>query len=327
MAAAENQPTLEMGDQSMEAPSSDGMAVKVPREETQNLAAPESKDEKETEGLAPAEALASSQVAETQCVPDTQVMPGVDTQVVAHLDDAELRETEELLEAEMDQAMADCKKCGVSTPLVDMVVRSCSEVWCKSCNSLYTMLQRHMKWPPQEFQALDESKQKAFFHQCSLDKKESEKSCFLYQRVKDCLTKALVEETIRQRRVSVGGKYLPKSVYEAQGYKLKPDFETRNPRLWSEGLQEWTYCLHEVSIDESDIRNTIERSVLECEKQVRKRKAPEVPAVEDDDAKSCKSSAPIVLDLLSEDESAEAGQTGFKLVSMCLNVFAFGFAM
>ena len=83
----------------------------------------------------------------------------------------------------------------------------------------------------------------------------------------------MAKEQVKQRRLEVGGTYLPLSVYAAKGYTIDADFESRNARQWSDGLQCWTYLLNEVSAPKSDIQSSVERSVMEAERNVRKRKA------------------------------------------------------
>ena len=147
---------------------------------------------------------------------DSQIVPGDASEGVEDAEAEEasekLRRLEAFVDDSVETAISHCKKCGLEVEMQCAIVRGMSEIWCRSCSSLYTMLQRHMKWPPEGFQALDEKKQMAFFAQCAEDKKDAEKSCFSYQRVKESLTKILVDETIRQRTLLVGGTYLPKSV-------------------------------------------------------------------------------------------------------------------
>ena len=197
-------------------------------------------------------------------------------------------------------AVTLCKKCGLEVEMQCAVVRGCSEIWCRSCNAVYTMLQRNLRWPPPEFAAMSEGKQQNFFQQCAIDKQESERSCFSYSRVKDSLTKILVDETIKQKKVMVGGTYLPKSVYESRGYVLDSEFENRNPKQWSEGLQQWTFLLCETTISEGEIKNSIEKSLLESERQVKKRKAKELTPEEMEavENKSVKTDATVVMDLV-----------------------------
>ena len=55
-------------------------------------------------------------------------------------------------------------------------------------------LQRHMAWPPKEFQALSGEQQMNFFLKCAQEKAASGKSQFSYSRVRENLTKVLVDE-------------------------------------------------------------------------------------------------------------------------------------
>lgn len=212
-----------------------------------------------------------------------------------------------------------CKKCGIECDLTDCIIRGPKEVWCKPCNAVYVMLQRNLAWPPKEFACLDEDRQQQFFQQVTAEKVASQKSQFSYQRVRDTLCKCLVDERIRQKKTEVGGVYLPLSVYKKRGYELDEDFVLRNPRQFSYGLNCWTYLLAEVSISEGELKNTIERSVLECEKAVKKRKhAPtenESTAMENE---STVADALMVMDLVTESEDE-----GHFAVGLFLRSFLF----
>ena len=65
-------------------------------------------------------------------------------------------------------------------------------------------------------------------------------------------------------------------MYRKRGYIIDDKFEERNPRQWSDGLQDWTYLLSECSVHEAEIEQTIEKVVLEAERAVKKRKADDV---------------------------------------------------
>ena len=112
-----------------------------------------------------------------------------------------------------------------------------------------------------------------FFQKCKKQKQESEKGQMSYSRVRDILVNTLVEEQRRERTTEVGGTFLPKSVYVQRGYVVDQDFEKRNPRRWSDGLNDWVYLLAEVSINEKEVHASVERQVVEAERNVKKRKA------------------------------------------------------
>ena len=175
-----------------------------------------------------------------------------------------LHRSNAFLEDPMDTDQIHCKKCGCAAELSTVVIRGPKEIWCRSCNALYTLLQRNMRWPPKEFQVLDESLQANFFQRCAEDKRASEASKFSYARVRETLTRSLLDEEIRQRKISVGGTYWPKSVYLQKGY--------------------------------------------EAERQVKKRRGAQIEEAEATDAKSAKTDAVMVMDLLTESEEESEGQ-------------------
>lgn len=131
-----------------------------------------------------------------------------------------------------------CKKCKVETDMKFAVARGPFEVWCKECNSLYTMLRRHLAWRPQDFVDLLDDQQSAFWARCKQEKLEAKAGKFSYQSVRNCLVTSLKEETIRQKKTAVGGTYLPLSVYRQKGYHIDSGFSERNHAIWSSGLNE-----------------------------------------------------------------------------------------
>lgn len=171
------------------------------------------------------------------------------------------------------ELQATCKTCKQVVSLNEAIIRGPKELWCRECNALYSMLRRHQSWPPQSFARLSEDAQMDFFQKCKKQKQESEKGQMSYSRVRDILVNTLVEEQRRERTTEVGGTFLPKSVYVQRGYVVDQDFEKRNPRRWSDGLNDWVYLLAEVSINEKEVHASVERQVVEAERNVRKRKA------------------------------------------------------
>ena len=211
---------------------------------------------------------------------------------------------------EVDSQVVICKKCHLEQDINTVVIRGPREMWCRACNNLYTLLRRNLAWPPAQFATMSEEQQAQFWAQCQKDREESMKSSFCYSRVKDTLTKVMAKEQVKQRRLEVGGTYLPLSVYAAKGYTIDADFESRNARQWSDGLQCWTYLHNEVSVSESDIHSTVERTIVEAERNVRKRKAAVMNG--DEDKKSvAASSTDNVMDLVSESEGEGSPQSGF----------------
>ena len=214
--------------------------------------------------------------------------------------------TEEELQELEDLNFTGCKKCGQTVELAECVVRGPQEMWCKACNALYVMLKRNMCWPPKEFESMDEVSQQQFFVRCQKEKEAAKKSQFCYTRVRETLNRVLVEEQVRLKRVAVGGTYLPLSVYRQRGYTIDEEFELRNPKQWSHGLNEWTFMLVETSIHEEDIKSSIEKSIVSCEKNIKKRKQETLEEngknQEDLENKSARTDATMVMDLVTESE-------------------------
>lgn len=134
----------------------------------------------------------------------------------------------------------------------------------------------------------------------------------------------ICEETRKVRTVGVSGTYLPLSVYRARGYEVDQGFTTRNPSEWSPGLNQWTYLLVESSVSEQEIRATTEKQVVEAERAVRKRKAPEMVADEEEEKNSTATgAATVVLDLVSESDEGHLSSRPKQVVVQlqpCINL-------
>lgn len=61
---------------------------------------------------------------------------------------------------------AKCKKCWQPVMPQDAVVKAPRVLWCKECNTLYSMVKRHQAWPPPCFQGLTSEQQAAFWSKC-----------------------------------------------------------------------------------------------------------------------------------------------------------------
>ncbi|CAK9062776.1 unnamed protein product [Durusdinium trenchii] len=245
------------------------------------------------EDMAPASGP-ETKAPETEEVP--QVNPGigpfVETQVVPQDGDGD---------QDFDIALVTCKKCNLPLKLEEAIIRGPRELWCRECNSIYTMLRRHQAWPPAAFAQLSDSDQQCFFARCKQQKDESARSQFSYSRIRDVLVSSLMSEQRKQKTLAVGGTYLPLSVYKQRGYIIDEAFTERNPCQWSHGLNCYTYLLAETSISEAEIHATVEQQVVTAERMVKKRKAVRASDKNEveDDARSTK---PMVLDLVSDDE-------------------------
>ena len=290
-------PTVLFNSNETEGSQEEGKAQPKPEETPQ-----ENKEYKE------AQAVPESQGGQTaEAAPSTQVVPAEVEGPLRRLQVLSADDADEM----MDMNYTTCKKCNQTTELQECVVRGPSEMWCKACNALYVMLKRNMSWPPAEFEGMTEVEQQQFFVRCQKEKELAKKSQFSYQRVRETLHRVMVEEQIRARKVAVGGTYLPLSVYRQKGYEIDSDFENRNPRQWSYGLNAWTYLLVETTIKEQDITNNVEKSILQCEKNIKKRKEVLEEGEKDQqqlEAKCAKTDATVVMDLVTESE--DEGRVG-----------------
>ena len=163
-----------------------------------------------------------------------------------------------------------CKRCQRWINILETVERSPKERWRRSCNSLVTLLRRQMRWPPRTFASLPLEAQTTFFQQAAQLHKDNPR--FAYQRVRDLLIRNLRRRNIERRTQSVGGTYKPISVHKQNGYNIPSDYDTRWPKEWSDSLQEWTYLISELTVNETQIQESVEEEIIQCEKQVKKRR-------------------------------------------------------
>ena len=255
-----------------------------------------------------------TQVAE---IPAAQTAPGEDgqeqkpfeSQVVVAASSQESKDTENQHGEDFQSILewdAKCKKCWQPIMPQEAVVKAAKVLWCKECNTLYSMVKRHQAWPPPCFQGLSSEQQAAFWTKCKEDKGEKG---FSYSRVRDLLVRTTTESKMQERRLDVGGTYLPLSVYRKRGYEISEGFEERNPRMWSDGLQDWVYMLAETSLHESEVKQSVEAEIASAERLVKKRKAVDDGKSEKESEKvedaSASTSKPMVLDLLTDSEGGE----------------------
>ena len=111
-------------------------------------------------------------------------------------------------EPDIEETVAQCKQCGVSCAVLDMVERNPNQLWCKSCNCITTTLRRHLAWPPQGFTSLSLQEQQGFWQDAAKTKQEGD-TFFRYDRIRDVLRQRLVTRKINQSKREVGGKYRP----------------------------------------------------------------------------------------------------------------------
>lgn len=208
------------------------------------------------------------------------------------------------IDSEIEETTRICKQCGVAYPLLDMVERNPEQFVCKGCHCISTTLRRHLAWPPREFQSLSLEEQQNFWLEAARTKAAGD-SMFRYERIRDVLRQRLVTRKINASKREVGGTYRPLSVLKKKGYILPEGFEATAPREWSEGLNDWTYLLAEITVNEGEVKESIEETLLECERQVKKRKVQgQVQQDQQPTAAAASASAPqpICFDLVSEDE-------------------------
>lgn len=106
---------------------------------------------------------------ETQLTPQMAepVVPTTEEEPAATLP-AEMAEQDENSILELD---AICKKCLQPVVPSEAVVKAPKVLWCRECNSIYSMLRRHQQWPPACFNGLSAENQAEFWSRCKKERK------------------------------------------------------------------------------------------------------------------------------------------------------------
>lgn len=269
------------------------------------------------EGQSHEDSAVKNAMAEVEEVKDSQIVPSTTGEVPAPVEIAPFQEEKSESEDEIEETVSQCKQCGVSCQVLDMVERNPNQLWCKGCHCITTTLRRHLAWPPQGFTSLTLQEQQGFWQDAAKTKQEGD-PCFRYDRIRDVLRQRLVTRKINQSKREVGGKYRPLDVLKRKGYPIPPNFEATAPREWNESLQTWCYLLAEVSVNESQVNESIEETLLEAERLVKKKKLQ--VSTESQDALAS-SGAHIVMDLITDDEEEEAPKTGQVFFPCLQNLF------
>ena len=120
---------------------------------------------------------------------------------------------------------------------------------------------------PEELKGMSGAEQKAFYARLQTERGEGSMP---WKTVRAALISQLTTQRIHAFRQEVEGKFLPLSVWVAQGW----DEETvkKQPCEWSEQLQAWTYQVAVKCITWSDTYEKIEKRILEHERNAHQKK-------------------------------------------------------
>jgi hypothetical protein len=138
-----------------------------------------------------------------------------------------------------------CSKC--VKEFEDTAVGGRKELICTRCSNKRAQLSKMFgKWPIPIFEELSDQLQVSFWAQDSKAK----------SKINDDLVVHLTQTRVNLEREKVGGKYLPESVYAAQGYKT--DMIRKNcSSKWDDQLEEKTYRLVTFEIIEEKVKKDV----------------------------------------------------------------------
>lgn len=118
-----------------------------------------------------------------------------------------------------------CFQCGQRCPLHRVVLKTKSRTddtsdkyICKQCNSVKTMLHRHLKWPPEEFSTLTEAEQEGFWRSCHETADPAGR--FKYDLIRAKLVKRMVFRLTHSQTAEEWSEAKPLSVWQKEGWDV-----------------------------------------------------------------------------------------------------------
>ena len=257
----------------------------------------------------------SSRPSCTDRMANMEVMPAL-----AATAEFETQDDSQMVEAEAadGEQTALCCKCGHPLTMENLAMpksaRSQQGI-CKACVAVTKMLQRNLGEIPE---MLDAAEQQGFFKRC-LELRGSDGNPLRYKQVRTELKQNMVLRTTHTHVENSGGTFQPLSWYEKQGYNT--DFIESRAECRENPVLGPCYFVPLLSINESKAREKVEETLVQMERQVKRRRIQNAPAspaggvVATTDASPSAPVVPSENDLASElvdlvSDSDEEGDTG-----------------
>lgn len=200
-------------------------------------------------------------------------LPPQETQVTTHED--ELAAAMEDLDGQLDalQSKDQCSWCLLYKESLDMKKHGKKQS-CKACASIQQMLWRHLGSSDIALASFTNSEQVEFFQDAA--KTVDMETGGRWKLLKTVLVEKKSRIVERLQSVAVGGDYLPMSVWEKRGWD-KDDVLSFND--WEE-LPNGTkvYRCHIKSKTDAENKRNVEESLLERERECKKRRVPKAKA-------------------------------------------------
>ena len=171
-----------------------------------------------------------------------------------------------------------CCKCKIEVTIENMAapkkVGSNVKAMRRNCHAVTTMLYRYLGTTlPEEWHQLTADQQQDFYRKCSAAKAASD-GPLRYGSVRAILKESFVEISSTEDTTEVGGGYQPLSYWANPGYDTDK-IEESAPREEHEFLGT-TYLVPIKHTSVAEKKKRVERTLVECERNVKKRKDPEL---------------------------------------------------
>lgn len=157
-----------------------------------------------------------------------------------------------------------CKWCGLQFEASQG--RSHGKVFeCTTCTSADRMIRRNLGEKPSELANFTPEEQNDFYQRLHREKKENPNSRLMWQTVRVSLVTCLTTRQISRHESKVKAKFLPLSVYVAQGWSA--DVVQQCEKQWSDELSCDTYRVPVKQDTFSDVFERVSERLLQQEKQ------------------------------------------------------------
>ena len=177
-------------------------------------------------------------------------------------------------EVEMLGEVVMCRLCGQRFSPGEVVAKyqsvdspAATKYRCKKCNSISVMLHRRMKWPPNEFSAMNEEEQMEFWRSCQESSDASGR--FKYENIRAKLIKRMTHRVVHQQSAEEFSEPKPLSVWQAQGYPVQ-DIEEKGIKTWN-AILGWVYDVPQLRKSKLVLMQEIEDRVTEAEQAIKER--------------------------------------------------------
>ena len=167
-----------------------------------------------------------------------------------------------------------CGKCQLPVTLENTVLKSLNQksVTCKACHASSTMMSRHFTSMPPAWDQLSDEERVNFFRSI-ISKKETASGHLKYKVLRNELKDVLVKKTVEEKKRGYTGEFLPLETYRLRGFDVKKIEELAQKEVHP--ILGDTYRIDIKRFSEDFIEQSIEESLTQVEKTVKRNQLPE----------------------------------------------------